>query len=132
MHEMVKGVTIVFAHWCPHCDPPALEAAGRMGKELGVPVRFLDIDVREQEEEADRIVSEHGDWTEDYLIPQIFLELTDGTARHVFTGRPEGVPATSRALADLLGSQWYRELVESNKKEAYTRERTEPPSSASL
>jgi thiol-disulfide isomerase/thioredoxin len=116
MPRMVRGVTVVFAHWCPHCDPPALEASQRIGRELGVPVKFLDIDVREQEREADRIVSEHGDWTDDYLIPQIFLELTDGTVRHVFTGRPEGVPATRRALTDLLESQWYKELVDFRKE----------------
>ncbi len=111
MPVRVKGVSVVFAHWCPHCDPPALEAGERIGRELGVPLKLLDIDVREQEKEADRMVAEHGDWAEDYLIPQIFLEFTGGV-KHVFTGYSEGVPVTRKALANLLSSQWYKKLVE--------------------
>lgn len=86
-----------------------------MGRELGVPVKFLDIDIREQEKEANRIVREHGDWSEDYTIPQVFLEFTNGTVKHVFTGCREGLHATRRALANLFESRWYKELVEPNK-----------------
>ncbi|MEK0325190.1 MAG: thioredoxin family protein [Nitrosopumilus sp.] len=110
MSSKVKGVTTVFAHWCPHCDPPALDATARIGKELRVPIRLLDIDIPEQEKEADDIVKKYGDWIEDYLIPQVFLELADGSTRHIFTGNPGVVSLTEEGFSNLLKSDWFKDL----------------------
>jgi len=97
-----------------------------MGRELAVPVRLLDIDVPQQEKEADRMVSEHGDWSEDYIIPQIFLEFADGTVKHAFTGYSEGVPVTRRGLENLFASQWYKALVKLNGQEGGMRPWEDP------
>ncbi|MCH8022395.1 MAG: hypothetical protein IH932_01435 [Thaumarchaeota archaeon] len=110
MNSKVKGVTTVFAHWCRHCDPPALDATERIGKELEVPMKLLDIDIPEQEIEADDIVKKYGDWIEDYIIPQVFLEFADGSVRHIFTGRSEGVSFTEKGFSDLLESDWFKNL----------------------
>jgi len=81
-------LTLVFAHWCPHCDPLSLDNAPRLAKVLGVPLRLLDIDRPAEERLADDLVREHGYWTEDYLIPQLFLERSDGSVVHLLTGVP--------------------------------------------
>jgi len=110
LNSKVKEVTTVFAHWCPHCDPPALDATARIGKELEVPMKLLDIDIPEQENEADDIVKKYGDWIEDYLIPQVFLEFADGTTRHIFTGNPGGVSLTVEGFSNLFKSDWFKNL----------------------
>lgn len=107
----IQRITIVMAKWCPHCYPLALEAARRMGIELGVPVRVLDIDVGEEEKAADEIVAKYGDWSKDYIIPQIFLEHADGRVRHIFTGYSEGVHVTGAKLENIFRSDWYKELL---------------------
>lgn len=86
-----------------------------MAKDLKVPVRVLDIDIREQEKQADDVVLKHGDWSEDYTIPQIFLEYADGRVQHVFTGYSEGVRVTKAKLENLFKSNWYRDLLSNQK-----------------
>jgi hypothetical protein len=71
---------------------------------LGVPCFLYDIEDPEQETKADELVRKYGDWSEDYLIPQVFVEMDDGKIRHVLTGYPEGVELTRRAVANLLKS----------------------------
>ena len=104
----VKGVHVVHATWCPHCHPttvePVRDAAGR----LGLSFHDYDIDKPDQEKAADDLVRNHGDWSEDYLIPQVFLEMQDGTIRHVLTGYSEGVELTRRAVANLLNSPYFQ------------------------
>ncbi len=73
-----------------------------ISEELGIPFFSYDIDVPEQEEKADELVREFGDWSEDYLIPQVFVEMSDGEMRHVLTGCSEGVDLTRRAVSNLL------------------------------
>ena len=82
-----------------------------MAKRLGVPLRTLDIDRRVELAKADRLVREHGDGSPDYLIPQVFLEWTDGRVDHLLTGFSEQVSRTARAWQDLLASEWLRRLV---------------------
>lgn len=97
---------LVTARWCPHCTPTSTERAPVLARTLGVPLRLLDIDVRAQESIADALVHDHGDWTEDYLIPQVFLEWSDGRVEHLLTGAPEGVSVTRQrwdALFDRFG-----------------------------
>lgn len=108
----VKQVTIVLGQWCPHCVPLSLEYVKRMVKELNAPLRVLDIDEPKQEKVADELVEKYGDWTPDYIIPQIFLEFDDGRVQHIFTGFSEGVPVTRARWDDFLGSEWYRQLLQ--------------------
>src|SRR5271169_3288879 len=88
---------LVTAQWCPHCTPLSVEQAKILGRDLDVPVRLLDIDRPEQERIADELVRVHGDWTDDYLIPQAFLEWSDGRVQHLLTGTPGSVEGTRRS-----------------------------------
>jgi hypothetical protein len=74
----------------------------KISKELGIPFFSYDIDVPVQEKKADELVHEFGDWSEDYVIPQVFVEMSDGEMRHILTGNPEGVEFTRRAVNSLL------------------------------
>jgi len=85
---LLKRITVVLAEWCPHCVPLSLEKGKEMAKALGVPLRVLDIDDPEQEKLADELVLEHGDFTEDYLIPQVFAEYDNKVWNPVFIGFP--------------------------------------------
>jgi thiol-disulfide isomerase/thioredoxin len=104
-------LTIVLADWCPHCVPLSEGKIHELAERLGIPVRRLDIDDPAQEREADALVKAHGDWSPDYLIPQVFLEWADGHVEHLLTGFPEGVPRTRRAWDDLFQSDLVRRLA---------------------
>lgn len=106
-----KRLTLVLAQWCPHCVPLSVKNGRRLAERLRVPLRVLDIDRRAQVKLADRLVREHGDDAPDYLIPQVFLEWSDGRAEHLLTGFSEQVPRTARAWHDLLSSAWLRSVV---------------------
>jgi glutaredoxin len=99
---------LVFARWCPHCHTLSTERAPKLAESLRVPVRLLDIDDPEQEEAADRLVREHGDWSDDYLIPQVFLEWSDGRIEHLLTGVPGPVDGTRRAWDAVFARQAHR------------------------
>jgi hypothetical protein len=99
-------LTIVLALWCPHCVPLSVNNGRRLAKLLGVTVRLLDIGHRPQERSADRLVREFGDDSPDYLIPQVFLEWSDGRVQHLLTGFSEQVRRTARAWEELLASTW--------------------------
>ena len=103
-----QRLTVVLAQWCPHCVPLSVRNGRRLARTLGVPLRILDIDRRAQEKLADRLVRDHGDSSPDYLIPQVFLEWSDGSAEHLLTGFSEMVPRTARAWRDLFASDWFR------------------------
>ncbi len=99
----VKAIYVVYANWCPHCVPTTVEPMKKIGQELGVPVHLLDIDT-EDESRADELVKRYGDWTPDYLIPQVFVETGHGEVKHVLTGNPQGVMYTRKAVESLLKS----------------------------
>jgi hypothetical protein len=101
-----RRLTIVLAQWCPHCVPLSVRNGRRLAKQVGVPLRLLDIDRRGQVKLADRLVRDHGDPAPDYLIPQVFLEWSDGRVQHLFTGFSEQVARTARAWRDLFASDW--------------------------
>ncbi len=105
-----RRLTVVLAQWCPHCVPLSVDKGRKFAKRLGIPFRTLDIDRRAQEREADRIVRKHGDASPDYLIPQVFLEWSDGRVQHLLTGFSEQVSRTARAWDDLYDSQWLRSV----------------------
>lgn len=95
--ERPARLTLVMATWCPHCHPLSVDRTRELAGRLKIPWRALDIDRPAEEAEADRLVREHGDWTEDYLIPQVFLESGDGHVAHLLTGVPGPVAGTARA-----------------------------------
>ena len=104
-----KAFHVVYANWCPHCAPTAVEKMKLAAKELGVPCLLYDID-SEQARAADELVKKHGDWSPDYLIPQVFVEFEDGEVKHVLTGYPEGVEYTRVAVDNLVRSEMFRTL----------------------
>ncbi len=99
----LKVIHVVYANWCPHCVPTTVEPMKKLAKELGIEVDLLDIDT-EDESRADELVKKYGDWSEDYLIPQVFFEFDNGEIKHVLTGYSEGVSYTRRAVENLLKS----------------------------
>jgi hypothetical protein len=98
---VLKAIHVVYAEWCPHCVPTTVEPVQRAGRELGVPVILHDIDT-DDVAKADALVKEYGDWTPDYVIPQVFLETDDGKIEHVLTGDRRGVQYTQREVEALL------------------------------
>ena len=93
---------LVMAEWCPHCVPLSIELGRTYARQHDVPMKTLDIDVPAEELEADRWVREYGDWTDDYLIPQAFLEWSDGRVEHLLTGVPGPIEGTATAWRKLL------------------------------
>lgn len=110
MNELIKRVIIVLAKWCPHCVPLALDYVKKMAEELHVPLRVLDIDKDLQLKAADKLVEQYGDWSEDYIIPQVFLEYTDGRTNHIFTGFSEGLHVSEEAWKDFYKNSFYQIL----------------------
>ncbi len=102
-------LTVVLAQWCPHCVPLSTKYARRLAQRLRVPLRILDIDRKAQVREADRLVRRFGDPAPDYLIPQVFLEWSDGSVQHLLTGFSEQVARTQKAWDDLLASDWLQQ-----------------------
>jgi thiol-disulfide isomerase/thioredoxin len=100
----LKVFHIVYAQWCPHCVPTTVEPMKKAADELGLQCILYDIDTK-AEDKADELVRKYGDWSEDYLIPQVFFEFDDGQFKHVLTGRREGVEFTKRAVDDILKNQ---------------------------
>jgi hypothetical protein len=99
-----RRLSIVLARWCPHCVPLSVRYGKQLAGRLAIPLRILDIDRRGQGAAADALVRAAGDDSPDYLIPQVFLEGTDGRAEHLLTGFSEQVARTERAWKDLLAS----------------------------
>ncbi|MDG6938812.1 MAG: hypothetical protein JRN39_00175 [Nitrososphaerota archaeon] len=104
-----KALHVVYANWCPHCVPTTVEPMKKMASELGVPCNLYDIDT-DRVQRADELVRSYGDWSADYVIPQVFVELEDGSFRHILTGYSEGVQYTRRAVENIFKSDFYREL----------------------
>jgi hypothetical protein len=84
-----------------------------MARELNVELRVLDIDPPDQAKEADMLVKEHGDFAEDYLVPQVFIEQDNGSIQHIFTGFSEGVQVTSAQWDNFFSSKYYSDLLKS-------------------
>jgi thiol-disulfide isomerase/thioredoxin len=99
----LRAIHVVYATWCPHCVPTTVEPMKKAAAELGVPSILYNIDTDEVKT-ADELVSKYGDWSADYLIPQVFLEYDNGSFKHVMTGYPEGVEFTRRAVERVLSS----------------------------
>ncbi len=103
----ITAVHVVHATWCPHCHPttvgPMKEAAAKQG------LKFFEYDIDDPEavKRADELVKKYGDWSEDYLVPQVFLEAKGGKMIHVLTGYSESVELTKRAVANLLKSPYF-------------------------
>jgi glutaredoxin len=104
----VKAIHVVHAKWCPHCHPTTVEPLEKLTSELGMAFVSYDIDKPEDERKADELVRRFGDASEDYLIPQVFLEMKDGQMRHALTGYSESVEFTKRAVNNLIKSPYFR------------------------
>ncbi len=120
---MLRRITIVLAEWCPHCVPLSLEIVRQVADDLGVELRVLDIDIPEQATVADKLVKDHGDFVEDYLIPQVFIEQEDRSVSHIFTGFSEGVHVTKARWNDFLASRFYQEDMVRHPLDSSTSER---------
>lgn len=81
-----------------------------MSLDLRVPYRVLDIDNEDEAKIGDGLVREYGDNSEDYLVPQVFLEYPDGKVQHIFTGFSEETKLTKKHWDDLFGSKFYKSL----------------------
>jgi thiol-disulfide isomerase/thioredoxin len=104
--KRIRTIDVVYANWCPHCVPTTVEPMKKLAAELDVPCRLYDIDT-DDVKAADELVKKYGDWSPDYLIPQVFLEYEDGEIKHVLTGYPEGVAFTRRAVENLIQSELF-------------------------
>ncbi len=98
---MLKAIHVVYANWCPHCVPLTVEPLRRAAEAIGVSFVLHDIDT-EAVVRADELVERYGDWTPDYLIPQVFLETDEGRFEHVLTGDPRGLQYTRQAVETLV------------------------------
>jgi len=99
-----KSIYVVYARWCPHCVPVTVDPLSGRAEELGIPIVLLDIDT-DDVQAADDMVRKYGDWTDDYLVPQVFFEYGQGRIEHVLTGDPRGVALTRKAVESLLASE---------------------------
>jgi len=107
---VLKAIHVVYADWCPHCVPTTVGPIQSAAKELGVPCVLYDIDTVD-ERKADELVERYGDWSPDYLIPQVFVETDDGKIEHVMTGDPRGLQYTRQALEALLKRKFVKQQV---------------------
>jgi len=106
----LRAVYVVYADWCPHCVPTTVGPVKHAANELGVSVVLYDIET-DDVGKADAMVKKCGDWTPDYLIPQVFIETDDGRIEHVLTGDRRGVQYTKRAVEALLKSRLSKQEV---------------------
>jgi glutaredoxin len=100
-----KSIQVVYADWCPHCVPTTVGPVKKKAEQIGVQCILYDIDDPNASAKADELVKKYGDWSEDYLIPQVFLECEDGEVKHVFTGYSEDIELTRSSLTRLLESR---------------------------
>ena len=104
----LKSIQIVYADWCPHCVPTTVEPLKERAEKLKLPCVLYHVDDPDTSKTADELVRMHGDWSEDYLIPQVFLEYENGDIRHVFTGYSEDIEPTKKGLDNLLSGPLLR------------------------
>jgi thiol-disulfide isomerase/thioredoxin len=107
---VLRAIHVVYANWCPHCVPATVEPMQRAAKELGVPCILHDIDT-DDVGTADELVEKYGDWTPDYLIPQVFVETDSGKIEHVLTGDPRGLQYTRLAVETLLKGKLAKQKI---------------------
>jgi len=108
---MIAQVIIVLAKYCPHCVPFSLQNSIRLANALKVPLCTLNIEIPAQEKVADRLVEDYGDWSEDYLIPQVFLKKRDGGIDHILTGFSEAISVTEASWDAFFSSKYYHNLI---------------------
>jgi glutaredoxin len=101
----LKSIHVVYADWCPHCVPTTVEPLKKKAEEIGVRYILYNIDDPDALNRADDLVKRYGDWSEDYLVPQVFIEYDNGDFKHVFTGYSEDIELTRTGLSNLLKSR---------------------------
>jgi hypothetical protein len=105
--KRVKTIHIVYADWCPHCVPTTIEPLKKKAEGLHITLALHNIDDPHEEEKADELVKKYGDWSPDYLIPQIFLEYDSGEIRHVLTGYSNDIQLTRNGVDNLVNSNLF-------------------------
>lgn len=100
----LKSIHVVYADWCPHCVPTTVDPVKKKAEQIDVRCILYHVDDPNASQKADELVKRYGDWSEDYLIPQVFLEYEDGEVKHVFTGYSEDIELTRSGLMHLLKS----------------------------
>ena len=98
----LRNIHVVYADWCPHCVPMTVEPVKKKAERIGVQCHLYHVDDPKASKKADDLVKKYGDWSEDYLIPQIFIEYENGEVKHVFTGYSEDLELTRSGLNNLL------------------------------
>jgi hypothetical protein len=106
---VLRAIHIVYADWCPHCVPTTVGPVQDAAKAAGVPVILHDIET-DDVKTADDLVKKYGDWTPDYVIPQVFFETDDGRIEHVMTGDRRGIQYTRQAVEALKSRLVKREV----------------------
>src|SRR5579885_1652769 len=100
-----------------HCVPTTVEPMKKLALQLGIPIKLYNIDT-EDVKKADEMVRRYGDWSEDYIIPQVFFEFDNGEIKHVLTGYSEGVQYTrglsKTCLIHLFSSRLYEQKEKVN------------------
>ena len=114
----LKTIHVVYANWCPHCVPTTVEPVQKAAAEaIGVSFIPHDIDT-DDVNVADELVRRYGDWSPDYLIPQVFLEFEDGQATSTCSPAiQKGWLSRRRAVENLVQERpfrWVRHNVDSH------------------
>jgi hypothetical protein len=108
---MLSRITIVLARWCSHSIPLSIDAVKKIGNDLNIPVRILDIDNNKDEKIADELIKKNGNYSEDYRIPQVFLEYHKGDIKHIFIGSSQGVSESKKKWEEFFSSDFYKKLL---------------------
>jgi glutaredoxin len=106
----LKAIHVVHMQGCPHCVV-AIQKLREAQQRFGIPLMLHDVNSGEAGL-ADDMVRMHGDWSEDYIVPQVFFETDGEMILHALTGYPEGVQFTERAIDNLLDSEFFRRLAQ--------------------
>ena len=85
-----------------------MEPVRKKAKQIGVPCILYNVDDFHVSKKGDELVKRYGDWSEDYLVPQVFLEYENGDVKHIFTGNSEDIELTRNGLTNVLNSHLFR------------------------
>jgi hypothetical protein len=95
-------LSLVYATGCPHCVPLSTDRAPTLARRFGVPLRLLDVDDPRAVGDADRLVEDHGLWDPDYVVPQLFLEWSDGSVAPILIALRGSPTAVTREMWEKL------------------------------
>jgi hypothetical protein len=100
----ISKIHLVYAQWCGHCVPTAVEALRSVAGQGSFELHLHDVDDPAGVSVADALVRSAGDWCPDYLVPQVFLDVPNRPLTHLLTGYPEAVSFTRTSFENLRAS----------------------------